>query len=107
VRERTLLLAGVVSGSFTAASHNRPAVRTNRSSVIDHYGEEIEKQNLQLREKAKANEPVRWLKTIPGIGECSAMMVLAEIGDPRRFHNKEALAVTLDWCRGCEVRLFS
>jgi transposase len=34
---------------------------------------------------------VRWLKTIPEIGECSAMMVLAEIGDPGRFHSKEAL----------------
>jgi transposase len=59
--------------------------------MIDHYGEEIQKQNLQLSEKAKSDERVRWLKTIPGIGECSAMMLLAEIGDLGRFGSKEAL----------------
>lgn len=59
--------------------------------MIDHYGEEIEKQNLQLREKAKADQRVPWLMTIPGIGECSAMMVLAEIGELGRFASKEAL----------------
>jgi hypothetical protein len=31
------------------------------------------------------------LMTIPGIGECSAMMLLAEIGDLGRFRDKEAL----------------
>ena len=59
--------------------------------MIDHYGEEIQKQNLQLGEKAKQDERVPWLLTIPGIGECSAMMLLAEIGDIGRFGSKEAL----------------
>lgn len=59
--------------------------------MIDHYTEEIEKQNLRLGEKAKQDERVEWLLTIPGIGEVSAMMVLAEIGDLSRFANKEAL----------------
>jgi transposase len=59
--------------------------------MIDHYEAEIQKQNLQLGEKAKQDERVRWLKTIPGIGEISAMMVLAEIGDLGRFATKEAL----------------
>jgi transposase len=59
--------------------------------MIDHYGEEIQKQNLQLSEKAKADDRVGWLTSIPGIGECSAMMVLAEIGDIGRFADKEAL----------------
>lgn len=59
--------------------------------MIDHYTEEIQKQNLQLSEKAKQDERVRWLMTIPGIGEVSAMMVLAEIGDLGRFSSKEAL----------------
>lgn len=59
--------------------------------MIDHYGEEIEKQNLQLREKAKTDERVAWLMTIPGIGEILAMMLLAEIGDLNRFATKEAL----------------
>ena len=29
--------------------------------------------------------------TIPGVGECSAMMLLAEIGELECFHDKEAL----------------
>jgi transposase len=59
--------------------------------MIDHYGEEIQQQNLQLGEKAKQDERVQWLMTLPGIGEVSAMMILAEIGDIQRFSSKEAL----------------
>ena len=40
--------------------------------MLDCYTEEIEKQNLQLSEKAKRDERVGWLMTIPGIGEVSA-----------------------------------
>jgi transposase len=59
--------------------------------MIDHSGEEIQKQNLPLGEKAQQDERVPWLLTIPGIGECSAMMLLAEIGDIGRFGSKESL----------------
>ena len=59
--------------------------------LLDGYGEEIEKQNLQLREKARGDERARWLRTIPGIGEYSAMLLLAEIGDIERFPSKQAL----------------
>jgi len=59
--------------------------------MIDHYGEEIKNQNLQLREKAAGDDRVARLMTIPGIGEVSALMLLAEIGDLNRFHSKEAL----------------
>jgi transposase len=34
---------------------------------------------------------VQWLSSIPGIGEVSAMMLLAEIGEIERFPSKEAL----------------
>ena len=59
--------------------------------LLDGYSEEIQKQNLQLSEKAKHDERARWLMTIPGIGEYSAMMLLAEIGDIGRFRDQEAL----------------
>ena len=59
--------------------------------MIDHYSEEIQKQNLQLREQAKQDERVACLMTIPGIGEISAMLLLAEIGDIGRFADKQAL----------------
>jgi transposase len=59
--------------------------------LLDGYSGEIQKQNLQLSERAKQDERAQWLMTIPGIGEYSAMMLLAEIGDLGRFHDKEAL----------------
>jgi len=59
--------------------------------MIDHYSEEIQQQNLRLSKKAGEDERARWLMTIPGIGECSAMMLLAEVGDIGRFGSKEAL----------------
>jgi transposase len=60
-------------------------------ALIDSYGQAIEKQNLQLREKARSDWRARHLLTIPGIGEYSAMLLLAEIGDLARFPNKQAL----------------
>jgi transposase len=59
--------------------------------LLDGYSEEVQKQNLQLSERAKQDERAQWLMTIPGIGECSAMMLLAEIGEIERFRDKEAL----------------
>lgn len=59
--------------------------------LLDGYRGEIQQQNLQLSERAKRDERAQWLMTIPGIGECSAMMLLAEIGEIERFHDKEAL----------------
>lgn len=59
--------------------------------LIDGYSQEIEKQNRQLREEARQDRRARWLLTIPGIGEYSAMLLLAEIGDIGRFADKHAL----------------
>jgi len=59
--------------------------------LLDGYSEEVQKQNLQLSERAKQDKWAEWLMTIPGIGECSAMMLLAEIGDIGRFRDPEAL----------------
>jgi transposase len=59
--------------------------------LLDGYSEEIQKQNLQLSERAKHDPRAAWLMTIPGIGEYSAMMLLAEIGEIGRFADKEAL----------------
>jgi transposase len=59
--------------------------------LLDGYSAEIQKQNLQLSEKAKADKRAQWLMSIPGIGEFSAMLLLAEIGDIGRFADKEAL----------------
>ena len=59
--------------------------------LLDGYSEEIQKQNLQLSETAKQDKRAEWLMTIPGIGECTAMMLLAEIGEIGRFRHPEGL----------------
>ena len=59
--------------------------------LIDGYSQEIEEQNRQLRVEARRDGRARWLMTIPGIGEFSALLLLAEIGDISRFSGKQAL----------------
>jgi transposase len=59
--------------------------------LIDGYGQEIENQNRQLRGEVRKDGRAQWLMTIPGIGEYSAMLLLAEIGDIGRFPDKQAL----------------
>jgi len=49
--------------------------------MLDGYTEEFNSKT-SLSE-AKQTSGWEWLTTIPGIGECSAMMVLAEIGADR------------------------
>ena len=44
-----------------------------------------------LPSTVRGDARVRWLTTIPGIGMYSAMLPLAEIGDIRRFRDKQAL----------------
>ena len=82
-------------GRLWLAGVKLPAAARESVSVclrlLEGYSEEIQKQNLQLSEKAKHDQRMEWLMTIPGIGECSAMMLLAEIGEIGRFGNKEAL----------------
>jgi transposase len=59
--------------------------------LIDGYTREIEEQNRQLSVEVLRDGRARWLMTIPGIGIYSAMLLLAEIGDIRRFADKQAL----------------
>jgi transposase len=59
--------------------------------LIDGYTQEIDSQNRQLSVQSGQDGRVRCLTTIPGIGEYSAMLLLAEIGDIGRFGDKQAL----------------
>lgn len=69
----------------------RVAVDTYRK-LIDSLDELIVEQEHRLVELAAADARARWLQTIPGIGAYSAMVILAEIGDIRRFRDKKSLA---------------
>lgn len=60
--------------------------------LIDELNRQIAAQERQLEQRAAGDARARWLQTIPGIGAYSAMVILAEVGDIRRFASKRALA---------------
>src|SRR5436853_3287620 len=58
----------------TTLVRQRTRLKNQVHAVLHQQGlrsEEIQRQNLQLSEKAKQDKRARWLQTIPGIGECS------------------------------------
>ncbi len=60
--------------------------------VIDQMDEAIATQTRELERMAKDDARARWLRTVPGIGAYSAMVILAEVGEIERFPSKRALA---------------
>jgi transposase len=52
----------------------------------------IAEQERKLQQLAAGDERARWLQTVPGIGAYSALVIVAEIGDLRRFATKKSLA---------------
>lgn len=82
-----------------------PAAR----EALDVYGELIGEitrhmkgQDKRLTALARADQRVQWLATIPGIGPYSAMILLAEIGEIRRFGTAKVLfsyAGLVPWVR--------
>lgn len=67
-------------------------------SMIDHLDALIAEQAKKLADLAEADVRARWLKTIPGIADYSAMVILGEIGDVARFASKRALASYAGLC---------
>ena len=60
--------------------------------VMEILNEKIKEISLEIKEIAKENEDVKLLMTIPGINYYSAMLILAEIGDVKRFSNSHKLS---------------
>ena len=58
---------------------------------IDTLDPQIRALDQQLHCQAQQDADARHLMTIPGIGAFSALLLKAEIGDIRRFHNKRSL----------------
>ena len=70
--------------------------------LIDEFTVQIQAQEQQLKTSWEKDARVSWLKTIPGIGWYSAILLLAEIGDVQRFADKRALtnyAGLVPWLR--------
>ena len=65
---------------------------TDCLAFIDALAPEIERLDTELRQHAKADPRVRVLTTLPGVGQFTALVMLAEIGDITRFPNARKLA---------------
>jgi transposase len=65
---------------------------TDCLAVIDGLAPLIDRIDGELRQHAKADPRVKTLTTLPGVGQFTALMMLAEIGDITRFGSARKLA---------------
>jgi transposase len=68
------------------------AIVTDCLTVIDGLAPVIDRIDGELRQHAKADPRVKTLTTLPGVGQFTALVMLAEIGDISRFPNARKLA---------------
>ncbi len=65
---------------------------TDCLAVIDGLAPVIERLDGELHQHAKADPRVKVLRALPGVGEFTALVMLAEIGDISRFPSARKLA---------------
>jgi transposase len=65
---------------------------TDALAVIDGLAPLIDRIDGELHARAKADPRVKVLTTLPGVGEFTALVMLAEIGDITRFPTARKLA---------------
>jgi transposase len=65
---------------------------TDALAVIDALAVLIDRIDGELHAHAKADPRVKALRTLPGVGEFTALVMVAEIGDITRFPNARKLA---------------
>jgi transposase len=53
--------------------------------LLEHFEKLVESEDTWIKKTAKANSDARLLMTIPGIGEFSSLVILAELGSVGRF----------------------
>jgi len=69
-----------------AGLHPERQQRLSRAlQVINFLEEQMSLEDKELVEWGRSNPDVRRLKTIPGVGDLSALMLVAELGDVSRF----------------------
>jgi len=65
---------------------------TDCLASIDGLAPVIERLDGELHQRAKADPRVKVLTTLPGVGQVTALVILAEIGDISRFASARKLA---------------
>ena len=81
--------AGWPSRVLPAASRE---IITDCLAVIDGLAPVIDRIDGELHAHAKADPRVKVLRTLPGVGEFTALVMVAEIGDITRFPGARKLA---------------
>lgn len=61
-------------------------------ALIEAFAPTIDRLDAEVHQRAKAEPRIRVLTALPGVGEFTALLMLAEIGDIRRFPNARKLA---------------
>jgi transposase len=67
-------------------------IATDCLAVIDGLAPLIDRIDGELHQHAKADPRTKVLRTLPGVGEFTALVMLAEIGDITRFPSARKLA---------------
>jgi len=83
-------------GRGSLAELDRPRCRGRSSPTawhfIDALAHQIGRLDGEVRARAKADPRVKALRTLPGVGEFTALVMVAEIGDITRFPSARKLA---------------
>ncbi len=61
-------------------------------ALIDAFAPTIDRLDTEVHQRALADPRVKVLTALPGVGEFTALVILAEVGDIRRFPNARKLA---------------
>lgn len=61
-------------------------------SLIDSFAPAIDRLDAEVHQRAKADPRVKVLTVLPGVGEFTALMILAEVGEISRFGSARKLA---------------
>ena len=70
----------------TVPLHDAPRRRLNSLlSLIDDFDREITVTSTEIDQQAKVDDRVAVLCQIRGVGRYTAMLIIAEVGDIRRF----------------------
>lgn len=70
----------------------RQEILTEHITLLDQFESLVHRENSWVRNEIKAIPDAKRLTTIPGIGELTALLLWAELGDVTRFRNSAQVA---------------
>lgn len=73
-------------------SEPRKALLNEHMNLLGYYEDLVERENAWVTRTARSSPGAQLLMTMPGIGDLSALVLLAELGDVSRFKSAAAVA---------------